>query len=37
MAGFAIPRLPRALRGWMQRRRQARSSFRGDTLHEGNP
>lgn len=28
---------PRALRGWLARRRQARSSFRGDTLHEGNP
>ena len=33
----AVAIAPRALRGWMQRRRQARSSFRGDTLHEGNP
>ena len=33
----AVAIAPRALRGWIQRRRQARSSFRGDTLHEGNP
>ncbi len=33
----AVAIAPRALRGWMQRRRQARSSFRGDTLQEGNP
>ncbi len=33
----AIAIAPQALRGWRARRRQARASFRGDTLHEGNP
>src|SRR5690606_1045573 len=33
----AVAIAPRALRGWRDRRRQARASFAGDTLHEGNP
>jgi len=33
----AIAIAPQALRGWLARRRQASASFRGDTLHEGNP
>ncbi|MBP6797204.1 MAG: tryptophan 7-halogenase [Luteimonas sp.] len=33
----AIAIAPRALRGWMARRRQVDESFAGDTLHEGNP
>ena len=33
----AIAIAPRALRGWLTRRRQIGESFAGDTLHEGNP
>ncbi len=33
----AIAIAPRALRGWLTRRRQVGESFAGDTLHEGNP
>ena len=33
----AIAIAPSALRGWFARRRQVGASFRGDTLHEGNP
>lgn len=31
----ALQMLPQALRGWLQRRRAARSEFSGDTLHPG--
>lgn len=33
----AIAIAPRALRGWLVRRRQGLAGFRGETLHEGNP
>ena len=33
----AVAIAPQALRGWLTRRRQAATAFRGDTLHEGNP
>jgi len=33
----ALAIAPRALRGWLARRRQVGESFAGDTLHEGNP
>jgi len=33
----AVAIAPRALRGWLARRRQVGESFAGDTLHEGNP
>ena len=36
-AANAVAIAPRALRGWLARRRQVRESFAGDTLHEGNP
>ncbi len=33
----AVAIAPQALRGWLDRRRQVRAAFAGDTLHEGNP
>lgn len=33
----AVAIAPKALRGWFARRRQVGETFRGDTLHEGNP
>lgn len=33
----AVQHAPAALRGWLRRRRAARESFSGDTLHQGNP
>ena len=33
----AVAIAPGALRGWLDRRRQVRARFSGDTLHEGNP
>ena len=33
----AVAIAPRALRGWLERRRQAASSFRGETLHGDGP
>lgn len=33
----AVQQAPAALRGWLRRRRAARESFSGDTLHQGNP
>ncbi|HVI57815.1 MAG TPA: NAD(P)/FAD-dependent oxidoreductase [Luteimonas sp.] len=33
----ALSMAPRALRGWLRRRRQARVGFDGDTLQAGNP
>jgi hypothetical protein len=33
----ALGMLPRALRSWWLRRRQARAGFSGDTLQPGNP
>jgi len=33
----AVQLAPRALRGWLRRRRAVRDSFSGDTLQQGNP
>ena len=33
----AIAIAPRAMRGWLRRKRQVGERFSGDTLHEGNP
>ncbi len=33
----SLGQAPAALRGWLRRRRAARESFSGDTLHQGNP
>ena len=33
----AVLMAPRALHGWLRRKRQTSESFRGDTLQEGNP
>ena len=33
----ALQLAPRALRGWLRRRRAARADFSGDTLQQGNP